>query len=347
MRLLGHSVRVVLLLVVLASAGMLALIQNPAWTLSVQNWLADRVTRGPKALLGAAEGAMARKDYAAATSAARQFMASIPFPLPVDAFGDSYRKALRILRESAEQGGDIPAQLDAGRMALAFDPRDTAALFAYALSLEASGDSPKATEVLSAVFAIRPFSAQVSRALEALHQAAGEPDQAAKIRARHLEAVALCLGEKGWLSGNFVHYGSGRTKAKDIQLGFPQATDLEITLDHETDGAYLVFNSLPHLRVVVEEARLNDSKQGSLPIRIDPQQALRRLDERTAVSTNPPAAGFNALGVIGLLLPVKPTQGSTINLRIRIEPDSELEPWVRQFGTWQHPRLPVTNPAQK
>lgn len=82
--------------------------------------------------------------------------------------------------------------------------------------------------------------------------------------------------------------------------------------------------------------------QGDRPIGIDPQQALSRLDESTATSSGPPAAGFHAPGVLGLVLPAKPAPpGSTVHLRIRIEPDAALESWVRQYGTWQHPRVPA------
>lgn len=344
LRLIGLTARLSLLLLSLTGIGALLLVQAPEPTQHLQDWLVDRITRRPKALLNAAEQAMAKEDYVAAADAARQFMASIPLPLPVDTFGESYRRALGILRECAEQTKDVSAQLTAGKMAMNFDPRDTAALFAYAKALQISGDLTQAASVLGAAFAIRPFSNQVATALASLHTAAGEPGKAAQVRARHLEAIALCLNEKGWLRGDIVYSGAGQNSAQGIQLEFPRVTELRLTLAHEADSVYLVIPGLPNLRVIVESAQLNVPNKDSQPIRINPQQALTQLDEYTATSSNPPADSFDAPWVLNLVLPAKPAPtGSTVHLQIRIEPDAELEPWVRLYGTWQHPHVSIAS----
>lgn len=289
---------------------------------------------------------MGKRDYPAAATAARRFMASIPVPLPIDAFGESYREALRILRESSEQLNDIQGQLLAGQMAMEFDPRDTAALFAYALALRSSGDQVRAKDILTKAFTIRPFSSQIATTLEALHSAAGETARAAQVHSRHLEAAALCLHERGWLKGNFVYYGADQNTARDLQLEFPGATELRVTFSHETVGAYLVFVGLPHLHVVTELAQLENPTQGTLPVQIDPQQGLSRLDNATAISSPPADGSFHAPAVLNFRLGPKPAPvGSTLHLRIRIMPDAELGPWVRQYGTWQHPRVPVASKA--
>ena len=346
LRLLGQSARVVLLLLSLAGLGALLLVRDPVRTQQLQDWLADQITHQPKSLLRAAEQAMERKDYAAAASAARQFMRSIPLPLPVDAFGESYRTALRILRESAEKSGDLPAQLAAGRMAQQFDPHDTAALFDHGRALRKSGDLTRAADTLEAAFAIRPFSAPIVAALESLYAATGDREKSAIVHTRHLEAVALCLNQNAWLSGNLVYYGGGETTAQDIQLDFPAVTDLTVVFDRRTEGAYLVLKGLPHLRLIFEQADLTTPAQGSMPLPIEPQQSLRRIDGRTAESAFTPGADFDAPAVVGLSLKAAAAPGSVLHVRIRVEPDAELEPWVRKFGTWHHPRVPVAPAAE-
>ena len=316
------------------------MVRDPARAQQVQDWLANRITRQPRALLHTAEQALERKDYAAAAAAARAFIASVPLPLPVDAFGESYRTALRILRESAEKSGDLPGQLAAGRMAQEFDPRDTAALFDYARALRASGN-PAAAKTFEAAFLIRPFSAPILEALASLYAEIGQPEKAALARDRHLEAVALCLNQNAWLSGNLVYYGAGQTTARDIQLGYPQATDLTLVFDRPAEGVYMVLKWLPHLRVIFEQAELVDPSHGTVPLVIAPQQNLKRIDDHTAESTTTLETAFDSPAVINLPLTITPVPGTTLRLRIRVEPDAELEPWVRQFGTWHHPRVPV------
>lgn len=319
------------------------MVSDRALTQTVQELMAGRLMRQPKALLNIAEQAMARKDYAAAAQAARQFTTSIPAPLPIDAFGESYRTALHIMRESAKKNGKLSSELTAGRMALEFDPRDTAALVDYARTLQTANEPLQATKIFEAAFAIRPFSAPIADALKSLYKAANKPEKFAAVHERHLEVIALCVYQNAWLSGNLVYYGAGQTTARDIQLGFPQSTALTQIFNHSTEGAYLVLKGLPHLRLVFEQCELVDPQHGTIPLTIDPQQSLRRIDERTAISASTPGAAYDIPFVIGLPLSVTRAAGATLHLRIRVEPDAELEPWIRRFGTWQHPHIPIAS----
>ncbi len=323
------------------------LIRNPDQTQQVQDWFVLRLTTRPHALFQAAELAMEHQDYPAAATAARNFIDSIPLPMPVDAFGENYRTALHILRECAKQSSDLSGRLKAGRLARLFDPRDTVAMVDYAEALDEAGQRTDATEVYQAAFAIRPFSARISNALSSLYSAAGESQKAAAVQERHLEAVALCLNENAWLSGNLVYYGAGQSIAQDIQLTYPQTTEISVVFKQSTDGAYLVLKGLPHLRYTFERAELITPAQQIFRVVIDPQQNLLRVDERTAQSDPAPDLSLVSPATVNLDLGAQRVAGTTLVLRIRIEPEAKLEPWVRQFGTWEHPRIPVTQESAK
>lgn len=341
LRSLRHGLRALCLLGAGFTLAGIAVCYSPTLADTVTAALTRQLTTTPLATYARMEQAAKAGDHPAAIREARLFLASIPRPHPADAFGEKYRQALRTLLASAETAGDAAARLQAGELALAFDPNDSALLFHYGQALAAAGQREKAMELLEAALRIRPTAPQILHALEG--QLADAPaERMAALRQRHLEALALCMTFPSWMSGNLVATDGPQTKAFDLHLSVAQEITLGGPLGFRPNGVYMVLPRMPELEVRVTSARLLGPAGEASDLDPMPQSNLVPTADGFVRITPPDSAGFNDATVIGFNLPADRPSDSRIEVRVACRPSPEVAAVMRTLGTWQQPGVKVT-----
>ncbi len=341
LRSLRHGLRALFLVGAGFSLAGIAVCYSPALAVTITSALTHQLTATPLAIFARMEKAAKAGDHPAAIRDARLFLASIPRPHPSDAFGEKYRQALRTLLAAAEAAGDTASRLQAGELALAFDPNDSALLFHYGRALAAIGRRDAAVAMLEAAFRIRPTAPQILSALAPL-LADTPTSNVAALRERHLEALALCMTFPAWMSGNLVATDGPQTKAFDLHLSVAGEITLGGPLGFNPKNVYMVLPRMPELEVRVTSARLLGSAGETVALDPMPQSNLVPTPDGFVRITPPASADFNDATVIGFNVPASQLNDARIEVRVACRPSPEVAAVMRTFGTWQHPGVKVT-----
>lgn len=336
LRCLGHGLRSLCLLGAAVTLAGIAVCYSPSLAGTLTAALSRRLTAAPLATYARMEQAAKAGNHADAIREARQFLASLPQPHPADAFGEKYRQALCTLMDSAEAAGDATTRLQAGELALAFDPNDSLLLFNHGRTLADAGRRDEAVQLFEAAFRIRPTAPQILHALEA--QLAGAPaERLAALRERHLEALALCMTFPAWMSGNLVATDGTQTKALDLHLSVTGETILVSPLGFRPNSVYMVLPRMPELEVRITVARLVPAAGEAAILQPLTGGNLLPTPDGFWRITPPDGAGFDDPSVISFALPGGLPANSRLEVRVECRPSPAVAATMRTFGTWRHP----------
>lgn len=329
----GHAFRVVLLVGAIVTVSAVCLTWDERLAEAATDWLRNRLTRPPEALLQKFESEIAARDLNAALGTAERFFASLPPPHPADAYGGKYRRVLRLQIRAAEELGNLSVRLRAGERAMAFDARDSWLLFRFGAALRDAGKFDRASEVLRAAFAIRPNAPQILQALESLPNL--NPTALAELRQRHYEALALCMTLPTWMSGNLVAPGP-ITQAFAIHLSVDRETLLHEEVNNSPTGFYMVLPKVAELEVKIVSARFIPSKGDPVVLIVGTQGALTPLSDGFYRITAAPDTEFDTPTVIGFAPPTVLPPSGRIEVIVQSRPSMPVAAHYRLFGTWQH-----------